>query len=130
VLLGRYLMRKPDARLFVAAFALLSAVVATADSEAKQHAQEKATAQLSLREHDRAEGIRPQQSPVLRRAGRPSAGLRSKLPAKKKAFALASLSPSLLTASAGIAPRARSTRMKLLGFRLLRTQNPRAPPLS
>jgi hypothetical protein len=123
-------MRKPGAWLFVAAFALVSAVAAAAGSDAKQHAQEHVTAQLSLREHDRAEVIRPQQSPALRRAGRPSAGLRSKPPARRKPYALASSSPSLLTAGAGVAPRARSTQMKPLGFRLLRTQAPRAPPLS
>jgi len=120
---------KQSARSLVAAFALLSAVAAAAGSDAARHPQPEMVAQLALPKRDGAELIVPQQAPAVRLSGRPSFGMRSKAPSKKKPLVLTIESP-IWRASARAPRRDQRACVKPIGFLLLRTQHPRAPPLS
>ncbi len=113
----------------MAALALLSAGAVVTWGSTERHGQEKASAQLASREHDGAEVTRPQQAPVARQAGRSGLGLRSKPPAKKKPLALASASLPRLASRARVRLHVYCARQEI-GFLLLRTQNPRAPPFT
>jgi hypothetical protein len=130
VLVGKRTSHKPGARLIVAVFTFLSAVVAAAGSQAEPYSLETASAQISSRRHDGAELISPQQAPLFRMPARTNLGLRGKAPAKNKPLALAGTGPSRLPSGARAQERGPFVGAEPQGFLLLRTQNPRAPPFS
>ena len=130
MLLERSILCKQSARPLVAALAFLFAAITVGGNNAEQHSYPDVSAQLSTQKHDRAEIVDPRQAPTLRLTSRPSPALRGKAPSKtKKPLALANRSTSWL-ASVRARPAVGCARAEPRGFLLLRTQNPRAPPIA
>jgi hypothetical protein len=128
VLLGPTLP-KSDVRSYVAALALLCAVF-TGGSQVHYDSHEAASVQpFSSREHGGTEIIEPQQAPFARSSGRPNHGFRGKGPAKGKHHAFTATGPARLTLAARARQRDAFVLAEPRGYLLLRTQNPRAPPL-
>ena len=116
-------------RSFMAALALLIAVIAGATSQVRHEPVEATAAEgIASREDGSTRIIEPRQAPLVRSPDQPNFGLRGKGLGKTKHTPFTT-QPAQTTLAMCTQPRHRwSAAGEPTTYALLRTQNPRAPP--